>query len=834
MEKKRGRQKQQSDLDTNRIVAKVGSHADIDAELHKALSFHQAGCLQQAEEGYRRILKVNPQSEDALHLLGVLIFQLGRYDTASNLIRQAIELNPEQSIFFDSLGTVLKEQKDTEKAMEAYDRALEIDPNNFKTCNNLGILLQEIGRYQESVQIFRKAVEINPRYDEAIYSLGLVLQTQGNLEESIQSYNRVIEINPHHIGAYNNLGNVLGANNQFEQAIQVFKQALSINPHVAEIHNNLGVVLKAVGQIEGAIQAYQKSVAINPDYPEAHYNLGIALEELGDLGDAFASYQTAVRLAPNKTPLWINFANVCQFTRPTGQSDQLKHDLINCLHADGVEHQPIGKFVASFLKASPVFQEVIFASESKTSNEFLDYMLENSQTNGLFLDDLILILLTKVIIEDLTIEKLLTKIRNFLLDEIVKNLDSGQFDFTNTHFINALASQSFLNEYVYVVSEEEVSKIDIVKKHVESKVENIKLREKVLIGILSCYIPAYELNNAEEILFLGKQAGDSSFLNLLVLQIEEPLIELGIRQKIPATGKVQNNISEKIKLQYEENPYPRWVSSHQHTPQSFPSRIKREFPHLSLNGHERLQSPQVLVAGCGTGKQAIQAALQLKNSLVTAIDLSLTSLAYAERKTRELGINNIKYLQVDILDLKGWNTTFDIIECVGVLHHMEDPFYGWQLLTDLLNPHGFMFIGLYSKLARRAIVETRNFIQDKGYSATKTDIRRCRQEIISMKNSPINDVCRQSPNFYTLSSCRDLIFNLHEEYFTLPQIDGILKELNLEFVGFKTRDKRVKKRYSERFPEDIFADSFSNWHQYEKEYPDTFAGMYQFWVKQKL
>ena len=79
-----------------------------------------------------------------------------------------------------------------------------------------------------------------------------------------------------------------------------------------------------------------------------------------------------------------------------------------------------------------------------------------------------------------------------------------------------------------------------------------------------------------------------------------------------------------------------------------------------------------------------------------------------------------------------------------------------------------------------------------------------------------------------------MLFNFHEEYFTLLQIDGMLKELNLKFVGFEIRDSRIKKRYSEHFPEDLFADSLPNWHQYEQEYPDTFADMYKFWVKQDL
>ena len=80
--------------------------------------------------------------------------------------------------------------------------------------------------------------------------------------------------------------------------------------------------------------------------------------------------------------------------------------------------------------------------------------------------------------------------------------------------------------------------------------------------------------------------------------------------------------------------------------------------------------------------------------------LSISSLKYAKRKTEELGIENIEYIQHDILDLKNLKRKFDIIECVGVLHHMNDPFKGWSILTDCLNDGGLMNIGLYSKQAR--------------------------------------------------------------------------------------------------------------------------------------
>ena len=114
-----------------------------------------------------------------------------------------------------------------------------------------------------------------------------------------------------------------------------------------------------------------------------------------------------------------------------------------------------------------------------------------------------------------------------------------------------------------------------------------------------------------------------------------------------------------------------------------------------------------------------------------AIDLSLSSLAYAQRKTRELGLPNIEYAQADVLALGSIGRSFDVIDASGVLHHLSDPAAGWRALLSLLRPGGLMRVGLYSELGRADIVAARQFIAERGFDATAADIRRCRQELLA-------------------------------------------------------------------------------------------------------
>jgi cyclopropane fatty-acyl-phospholipid synthase-like methyltransferase len=244
--------------------------------------------------------------------------------------------------------------------------------------------------------------------------------------------------------------------------------------------------------------------------------------------------------------------------------------------------------------------------------------------------------------------------------------------------------------------------------------------------------------------------------------------------------------------------------------------------------------PEILIAGCGTGQHAINCANQYQESKILAVDLSQHSLAYAARKATELGIHNIEFLQADILDLKQLNRTFDLIESVGVLHHMEDPLKGWKILRDLLKPQGMMLIGLYSQLARQDVQKARSFIQTHKYPSTARGIRECRQHIFTLPSTDPIHMLSSGVDFYTTSSCRDLLFHVQEHQFTLPQIAECLKQLDLVFLGFEFKNPETLENYLKAFPEDLEARSLQNWALFEEKHPDTFIGMYCFWVTKRV
>ena len=154
---------------------------------------------------------------------------------------------------------------------------------------------------------------------------------------------------------------------------------------------------------------------------------------------------------------------------------------------------------------------------------------------------------------------------------------------------------------------------------------------------------------------------------------------------------------------------------------------------------------------------------------VVAVDLSLASLAYAKRKTEELGLQNIDYMQADILNLGKLDRKFDIIESAGVLHHMDDPLAGWRVLSSYLKSGGLMKIRLYSELARQHIyiLKMREEISQSSIGSGDLAIKSFRNEVIKSKKDH-HKLILSSYDFYSMSALRDLLFHLQEHQFTIP------------------------------------------------------------------
>jgi protein O-GlcNAc transferase len=280
--------------------------ASISEAFSIALTHHQAGRLELAEQIYRRILEADPAHADSTQLLGLIAYQMGQYATALELIRRAITLNPVADVYYNSLGLTYRALGRGQEAVEAFSQAVKLNARVAGTHNNLGNALRDQGQLDQAVAAFRTALELDPRMAEAHNNLGNVLSDQKKYDEAEASYRQALTVNPNYADAYNNLGNVLGEQGRRDEAVACYRRALELHPdHVAAL-DNLGTALRDQGRLDEAIAHYRRALEIDPNYAISHGNLGNALRDRRRLEEAIFCYQRALELKPNDATTHYN------------------------------------------------------------------------------------------------------------------------------------------------------------------------------------------------------------------------------------------------------------------------------------------------------------------------------------------------------------------------------------------------------------------------------------------------------------------------------------------------------------------------------------------------
>ena len=434
-------------------------------------------------------------------------------------------------------------------------------------------------------------------------------------------------------------------------------------------------------------------------------------------------------------------------------------------------------------------------------------------------DSGLLVSLAAGINTDIDVELLLVSIRKILLCEAQELLKDNSVQ----RFICAFVKQCLNNEYIFHISGEEKNRLKTMGLDLSGTMaKNGRTAEKLLL--ISMYRPLHEVFDGD-----SKEVGDLNvnpdFKALVRNHMDSHIRELEIARALEQVGTIQDDTSRRVGAQYEVYPYPRWIDLVAPAPGSRKEVLRNYFDESELKFMDR--PFEVLVAGCGTGRKAIQVALGYgEQASVLGADLSCRSLAYATRMAEKYGATNIRFLRVDILNLPSLKRQFDIVECTGVLHHMADPLAGWRSLVRVTRPGGIMHISMYSELARRDIWKIREETNTDKEAKGADFIRQYRHDLMLSNPERVDHLPTRS-DFFDLSRCKDLLFHVNEHCFTIPQLAQCFASLRLEFRGFEAPRLDDGTIWNE-FPGGPNLDRL--W-EFEQRNPAAFGNLYEMWVR---
>ncbi len=277
---------------------------DLQQKLQNALQFHREGQLPQAERLYREILKVAPSHPEALHSLGVIGLQVGRFEDAVTLIGKAVRLQPSNHDALLNLGNGLQALGRHDEAIKSYQQALALQPRSSAIHANLGNVLSAIGELDRAIESYEAALHHEAGLTEARHNLADALLARAQPDEALRHILIDANADPGAIEIQVSMGNILQELGRHDDAIACFVAVLARRPNSAPVHCNLGNVLKDVGRLPEATNHYESAIELDPNFSEAHYCLGRMRQYLGDNGAASTEFRKAMSLDRYCTKAW--------------------------------------------------------------------------------------------------------------------------------------------------------------------------------------------------------------------------------------------------------------------------------------------------------------------------------------------------------------------------------------------------------------------------------------------------------------------------------------------------------------------------------------------------
>lgn len=584
---------------------------------------------------------------------------------------------------------------------------------------------------------------------------------------------------------------------------KICKRILKSNPNDAEALNLIAVSYLNTGQNQKALSAMEKAYALNPINLNFQNNLASTITvNIKEMAQNITS-------GAGDNAYMSEFGRVLamvNFDAPNDDTPIIKDAIFISLQNKNINNTPFAKAYVSILVHNKMFDNILtltemddFENQAKEMDkldlsEFLNdpYLCAGLKTYNYF---------------NANLELIFTLIRKYYLLKNINNINDVQ------PFLAALAEHSDLNEYIFFIedAEDQALKNLITNLVIPSNkaFDETTISHLLLIG---CYMSLDDLDKSEDISKDAHLSSNKDLDAIVHFQIDKAAERRQLQTDIPSIATIDNDTSRNVKKQYETNPYPRWQQAQK--------------PELTQELIELGDGLDILIAGCGTGKEAIELAHIYPKANVTGIDLSLASLSYGKQKAIELGVDNIIFIQADILKLEKLEQQFDLIASGGVLHHMENPLAGWSSLLSVLKPDGVMKIELYSELARKSVVECRELISKRNLKATPQDIRKLRRDIIEMDDTETLKKIQTFSDFSNTSMLRDLVFHVQEHRYTVPRIQSELDTLGLSLISLTSNLIGTMEHYNATYPDDPENNNLEYWNQFEENNPDAFRLMY--------
>ena len=344
-------------------------------------------------------------------------------------------------------------------------------------------------------------------------------------------------------------------------------------------------------------------MSIEPESAEILYDLAMILLARGKSPEALPLIVRTLERAPTWTTK-VAFASCVARTRFTTNDSQVRAALTTAITEPwGIPYELCRPALSLIMLDPRIASCVRLANGSWPARLPKAALFGADGLAALAADPLLHALLEAAPVSTIEFERFLTCARHALLETASSKQAPDPSDIAALQFYAALSRQCFVNEYIFDCDDRERLAAAACRTKLLALLDANAVVPPFLLLAVAAYFPLYTLRDASRLLAANEPGPVDEVLRQ---QIREPLEEQALRAGIECLTPITGGVSEEVRDQYEQNPYPRWVKLPiRDQALRFNDELRRSLPFAPFTPMPDDSAPEVLIAGCGTGSHSI-------------------------------------------------------------------------------------------------------------------------------------------------------------------------------------------------------------------------------------
>ncbi len=256
--------------------------------------------LDEAEARLKQALELNPQSAEALGLMGETYRRRGNPDQALDYYGKALAQDKRNRTSLVGRAAVLLDRNETDKADADIKTLISVAPRD-----PMGRYLQALSQAQHknpqaALATLQKEQGLSS-FPPAVYLQSVLQYQQNQLEQATAGLERYVEMAPRDQRARKLLANIYLRQSDPDRAIATLTPALENNGEDVQTLSLLGSAYLQRRQYDKATEMLQRAAAIDPKDATAQTRLAAGELQSGDAARAIKTLEDALNLNPSET-----------------------------------------------------------------------------------------------------------------------------------------------------------------------------------------------------------------------------------------------------------------------------------------------------------------------------------------------------------------------------------------------------------------------------------------------------------------------------------------------------------------------------------------------------